>query len=425
MPAADLHERLDAIWRVEAPKVIGALTRMVRDLALAEDFAQDALLVALEQWPESGVPNNPGAWLMATAKRRAIDHLRRREMLDRKHDVIRKDAKSDVASSAHALETSLDNDVDDDVLRLMFIACHPVLATEARVALTLRMIGGLTTAEIARAFVVPEPTMAQRLVRAKRALAEAAVLFELPRGEARQARVSSLLDVLYLIFNEGYAATGGEDWTRPALCEEALRLAHLLARLMPGEADVFGLVALMSFQASRLATRIGASGEPILLADQDRSRWNRSAIAAGEAALARAEASGLPPGAYTLQAAIAACHALAPTADDTDWARIVALYGALVRIAPSPIVELNRAVAVARSEGPAAALVIVERLVADGALARYHLLPSVHGDLLLTLGRHTEAREAFEQAAALATNARERRLLTDRADKAGLGSELE
>jgi RNA polymerase sigma-70 factor, ECF subfamily len=416
MPASDANRAIDAIWRIESARLIAGLARMVRDVGVAEDLAQDALVAALERWPESGVPDNPGAWLMATAKNRAIDLLRRGKRLEIKHQELGHEAEARQEAAASDLEDAIDDDVGDDLLRLIFTACHPVLATEARVALTLRLLGGLTTPEIARAFLVPEATIAQRIVRAKRTLADRRVPFAVPRGAELASRLSSVLEVLYLIFNEGYAATAGEDWMRPALCEDALRLGRVLAGLMPGEAEVQGLVALMEIQASRAGARIGPSGEPILLLDQDRARWDRVLIHRGLAALERAEALAAEPGPYTLQAAIAACHARALTAAETDWERIADLYGALARIVPSPVVELNRGVAVAMASGPAAGLAIVDALRSEPSLEEYHLLPSVRGDLLAKLGRFDEARRELERAASLTRNARERALLRERAE---------
>jgi RNA polymerase sigma-70 factor (ECF subfamily) len=413
--APDIHRTIDAVWRIESARVIATLARMVRDVGLAEDLAQDALVAALQQWPESGVPRNPGAWLVAAAKNRAIDHFRRGKLLERKHEELGYELDANQAASAPDLDAALDDDVGDDVLRLVFTACHPMLSTEARVALTLRLLGGLTTEEIARAFLVPESTIAQRIVRAKRTLAEAHVPFEVPRGDDRAARLSSVLEVIYLIINEGYSATAGQDWMRPALCEDALRLGRILAALTPHEPEVHGLVALMEIQASRAGARTGASGEPILLLDQDRSRWDRLLIGRGLAALERAEQLGGMRGPYALQAAIAACHARARTADETDWGRISALYDVLSQIMPSPIVELNRAVALSMAFGPKAGLELVDALVAEPALERYHLLPSVRGDLLVKLGRLAEARPEFERAASLTRNERERELLLARA----------
>ena len=411
------HRAIEAVWRIESVRLIAGLARMVRDVGAAEDLAQDALLAALEKWPESGVPDNPGAWLMATAKRRAIDLLRRNTLLDRKHAQIGHELESHRESVVSALDETIDDDVGDDMLRLIFTSCHPVLAREARVALTLRLLGGLTTDEIARAFLVPEPTISQRIVRAKRTLREARVQFEMPRPADRPARLSSVLEVIYLIFNEGYSATAGEDWVRPGLCEDALRLGRMLAALMPDESEVHGLVALMAIQASRLAARIGPNGEPILLLDQDRGRWDHVLINHGLAALERAErlAETEALGPYTLQSSIAACHARAHTAAETDWQRIVALYDALASLVPSPVVELNRAVAVGMAFGPAAGLELVDTLMSEPSLAHYHLLPSVRGDLLKKLGRDAEARVEFQRAAALTRNARERALLLERA----------
>ncbi|MBW8873666.1 MAG: RNA polymerase sigma factor [Acidobacteria bacterium] len=415
MTAAAAHRAIDAVWRIESPRLIAGLTRMVRDVGLAEDLAQDALVAALERWPESGVPDNPGAWLMATAKRRAIDLLRRRTLLERKHQELGRDLEAQQEMAVPDLDAVIDDPVGDDLLSLVFIACHPVLSTEARVALTLRLLGGLTTEEIARAFLVPEPTVAQRIVRAKRTLAEARVPFEVPRGEELAARLSSVLEVIYLVFNEGYSATAGDDWMRPALCEDALRLGRVLAALVPQEPEVHGLVALMEIQASRSRARTGPSGEPILLFDQNRARWDQLLIRRGLAALARAEELGGALGPYALQAAIAACHARARTPAETDWARIVALYDALARLAPSPVVELNRAVALAMAFGPAAGLELVDALAAEPSLQGYHLLPGVRGDLLAKLGRFDEARAELERAASLTRNARERELLLARA----------
>jgi RNA polymerase sigma factor (sigma-70 family) len=412
--ASDTHRAIDAVWRIESAKLIAGLTRIVRDVGLAEDLAQDALVAALEQWPESGVPSNPGAWLMAIAKRRAIDVLRRGPMMDRKHAEIGYELDSKQGSPEDELDTAIDDHVGDDLLRLVFISCHPILSTEARVALTLRLLGGLTTDEIARAFLVPEATVAQRIVRAKKNLAEAKVPFEVPRGDELTARVSSVLEVIYLIFNEGYSATSGDDWVRPALCEDALRLGRILAELAPNESEVHGLVALMEIQASRLRARVGPKGEPIVLLDQNRAKWDQILIRRGLAALARAEALG-PSRPFTLQAAIAACHARARVADQTDWQRIASLYESLAQITPSPIVELNRAVAVSMAYGPAAGLEIVDTLTSEPSMAKYHLLPSVRGDFLRKLGRFEEARGELERAASLTRNVRERDLLLDRA----------
>jgi len=412
---SDIHAAIDAVWRIESARLIASLARMVRDVGLAEDLAQEALLAALERWPKSGVPDNPGAWLMAAAKHRAIDVLRRGKMLERKHEVVGRDLEARQESPEDALHAALDDEVGDDLLRLIFTACHPVLSTEARLALTLRLLGGLTTEEIARAFLVPVPTVAQRIVRAKRTLAEARVPFEVPRGADRAARLSSVLEVIYLIFNEGYTATAGDEWTRPPLCDEALRLGRILAELTLQEPEVHGLVALMEIQASRLRARVGPAGEPVLLLDQDRARWDRLLIARGLAALDRVEALGGTLGPYALQAAIVACHARARTAEETDWTRISALYDALAQLAPSPVVEVNRAVAYAMAFGPAAGLEIVDAVAAEPSLAGYHLLPSVRGDFLVKLGRHDEARVEFERAASLTRNTRERTLMLERA----------
>jgi RNA polymerase sigma-70 factor, ECF subfamily len=422
--ATDTHRAIDAVWRIESPRLIAGLARIVRDVGVAEDLAQDALVAALEQWPKSGVPDNPGAWLMAAAKHRAIDHFRRNTLLERKHEELgREFATREMV--VPDLTSALDDDVGDDLLRLVFVSCHPVLSTEARVALTLRLLGGLTTVEIARAFLVPEPTIAQRIVRAKRTLAEKRVPFEVPRGPELGARLSSVLEVIYLIFNEGYAATAGDDWMRPALCEDALRLGRVLAELAPREPEVHGLVALMEIQASRSGARTGPSGEPILLLDQNRARWDQLLISRGLAALGRSDnacAQKLRPaddgdrqGPYALQAAIAACHARARTPEETDWAQIVALYAELARLTPSPVVELNRAVALAMAFGPAAGLELVDALTSEASLQNYHLLPSVRGDLLKKLGRMEEARAEFERAASLTRNTRERELLIGRA----------
>jgi RNA polymerase sigma-70 factor (ECF subfamily) len=426
----DTHGAIDAVWRIESAKLIAGLTRIVRDVGIAEDLAQEALVAALEQWPQSGVPDNPGAWLMATAKHRAIDLLRRRTLLDRKHEEvgreleIRQQATPDLEAALDAtleaegsIRTKAQPDDDDDLLRLLFIACHPVLSTEARVALTLRLLGGLTTDEIARAFLVSEPTIAQRIVRAKRTLAEKQVPFETPRGPELTARLSSVLEVIYLVFNEGYSATAGDDWMRPALCEDALRLGRILAELMPRQAEVHGLVALMEIQASRSKARVGPSGEPVLLLDQNRAQWDQLLIRRGLAALERAEQLGASRRFYTLQGAIAACHARARTSEETDWERIVSLYDELAQLAPSPVVELNRAVAIGMAYGPAAGLELVDELKGEPALKDYHLLPSVRADLLNKLGRLEEARVEFQRAAALTRNSRERELLLQRAAK--------
>jgi RNA polymerase sigma factor (sigma-70 family) len=419
---SDVNRAIDAVWRIESPRLIAGLARITGDVGLAEDLAQDALLAALERWPQTGVPDNPGAWLMATAKHRAIDMHRRSKRIERKHEQIGHELDAQQEMSVSDLDAALDDDIGDDLLRLMFTACHPVLSTEARVALTLRLLGGLTTDEIARAFVVPEATVAQRIVRAKRTLSEARVPFEVPRGSDRDARLMSVLGVIYLVFNEGYSATAGEDWTRPALCEDALRLGRILAELAPREPEVHGLVALMEIQASRLRARTGPSGEPILLLDQDRGKWDRLLIGRGLAALARAEELGGARGPYALQAAIVACHARARTAEETDWERIVALYDALAELTPSPIVELNRAVAVSMAYGPAIGLELVDALRSEPALKSYHLLPSVRGDLLMKLGRLSEAKPEFEHAASLTRNARERELLLERSRKAAAGA---
>jgi len=412
---ADIHREIDAVWRIESARLIAGLARIVRDVGIAEELAQDALVAALEQWPASGIPDNPGAWLMQTAKHRGIDRVRRNVLAERKHEELGYAIESDQEDAVAAFDDAIDDDIGDDLLRLVFIACHPILSTEARTALTLRLIGGLTTDEIARAFLVAEPTIAQRIVRAKRTLSDAGVPFEVPRGDERAARLSSVLEVIYLVFNEGYSATAGDDWMRPQLCEDALRLGRILAELMPAEPEVHGLVALMEIQASRSRARTKPNGEPILLMDQDRSRWDRLLIRRGLAALERAERLGATQGPYALQAAIAACHARAQGADDTDWQRIAALYFALAELTPSPIVELNRAVAIGMAFGPAAGLALVDTLTSERALENYHLLPSVRGDLLTKLGRFDEARAEFERAAALTRNERERALLLDRA----------
>ena len=418
MMATHIHRAIDAVWRIESARLIAGLARIVRDVGLAEELAQDALVAALEQWPASGVPDNPGAWLMAAAKHRAIDQLRRRILHERKEDALTYEIGMQIEMARPDLDAEIDDHVGDDLLRLIFTACHPLLSTEARIALTLRLLGGLTTDEIARAFLVPEPTIAQRIVRAKRTLAQAQMPFAVPRGAELVTRLSSVLEVIYLIFNEGYTATAGDDWMRPALCEEALRLGRILAGLAPEEPEVHGLVALMEIQASRTAARVAANGEPILLLDQNRARWDQLLISRGLAALARADTLGGAPGPYSLQAAIAACHARARTAEATDWARIASLYAALAQRLPSPIVELNRAVALAMAFGPAAGLELVDTLGSEPALANYHLLPSVRGDLLSRLGRVDEACVEFERAASLTRNAQERALLLERAQTA-------
>jgi RNA polymerase sigma-70 factor, ECF subfamily len=413
--AADAHRTIDAVWRIESPRLIAGLARMVRDVGVAEDLAQDALVAALERWPEAGIPDNPGAWLMATAKHRAIDYFRRNKLLEQKHLELGREFEAQQEMAVRDLDAALDDDVGDDLLRLVFTACHPVLSTEARVALTLRLIGGLTTEEIARAFLVPEPTIAQRIVRAKRTLAKKRVPFEVPRAADLAARLSSVLEVIYLVFNEGYTATAGGDWMRPALCEDALRLGRILAELVSQEPEVHGLVALMEIQASRSKARVGPSGQPILLPDQNRALWDQLLIRRGLAALRRAEGLGGAAGPYALQAAIAACHARAVATENTDWARIAGLYDALARLAPSPVVELNRAVALSMAFGPAAGLEHVDALTAEPSLKTYHLLPSVRGDLLAKLSRFDEARAEFERAATLTRNVRERELLLERA----------
>jgi RNA polymerase sigma factor (sigma-70 family) len=409
------HLAIDAVWRIESARIIAGLTRIVRDVGIAEELAQDALVAALEQWPASGIPDNPGAWLMATAKHRAIDLWRRNKLLERKHQELGRELEVQQELAVSDLDASLDDELGDDLLRLVFISCHPVLSTEARVALTLRLLGGLTTQEIARAYLVPEPTVAQRIVRAKRTLTEARVPFEVPRGPDLAARLSSVLEVIYLIFNEGYSATAGEDWMRPALCEDALRLGRILAELAPNEPEVHGLVALMEIQSSRSRARITSTGEPILLPDQDRSLWDQLLIHRGLAALERAENLGSARGPYALQAAIAACHARARTAEETDWHRMAALYDALAQLTHSPIVELNRAVAVAMAFGPAEGLELVNALTSEPSLKSYHLLPSVRGDFLFKLGRLGEAQSEFARAASLTRNSREREFLLDRA----------
>jgi RNA polymerase sigma factor (sigma-70 family) len=413
--AANTHRAIDAVWRIESARIIAGLAHIVRDVGLAEELAQDALVAALESWPRSGIPDNPGAWLMATAKHRAIDVFRKKALHERKEEELTREIEDQLSMAFPAPDAGLDDDIGDDLLSLVFTACHPVLSTEARVALTLRVLGGLTTDEIARAFLVPEPTIAQRIVRAKRALTEARVPFEVPGAAELAPRLASVLEVIYLIFNEGYSATAGDDWMRPALCEEALRLGRILAELAPAEPEVHGLVALMEIQASRSAARVGPSGEPILLLEQNRARWDQLLIRRGLAALERAEALGGAQGPYALQGAIAACHARARTPDATDWARIAGLYDALARLAPSPVVELNRAVALSMAFGPAAGLELVDQLTSEPSLKSYHLLPTVRGDLLAKLGRADEARVEFERAATLTRNARERELLLERA----------
>jgi len=413
--AAETHRAIEAVWRIEAARLIAGLARVVRDVGFAEELAQDALVAALEQWPRDGIPQNPGAWLMTTAKRRAIDVFRRVERLQRKTDELGRELEEQQTLLQRELETAGDEDVGDDMLRLIFIACHPVLSTEARIALTLRLLGGLSTEEIAHAFLLPVATVAQRIVRAKRVLAEARIPFEVPHGADRDARLSSVLDVIYLVFNEGYAASAGDHWTRPALCEDALRLGRILAELAPEEPEAHGLIALMEMQASRIRARVGPSGEPIRLVDQDRTRWDQLLMRRGLAALASAERLGVTLGPYALQAAIAACHVRARSLAETDWQRIVALYDALAQLTPSPVIELNRAVAVGMAYGPAAGLELVDALAADGSLASYHLLPAVRGDLLEQLGRAEEASAAFKAAASLTHNARERELLMARA----------
>jgi RNA polymerase sigma-70 factor, ECF subfamily len=415
MTGTGIHRTIEAVWRIESARLIAGLARMVRDVGLAEELAQDALVAALERWPQSGVPDNPGAWLMTTAKHRAIDQLRRRKLIERKHESLIHEPEFAPTDERLELEAMLDEDIGDDLLRLIFTACHPVLSAEARAALTLRLLGGLTTDEIARAFLVPEPTVAQRIVRAKRTLTEKNIPFEVPRGEERDERLASVLEVLYLIFNEGYAATSGDDWIRPELCNEAMRLGRVLAALAPEEPEVLGLLALMEIQASRLNARTTSSGEPILLPDQDRSRWDPLLIRRGLAALARIEKLRGASGPYALQAAIAACHARARTVDETDWSRIASLYAVLATVMPSPIVELNRAVAVAMASGPAAGLALIDALSDEPQLRHYHLLPSVRGDLLSRLQRHDEARHEFERAASMARNTRERQMLERRA----------
>jgi RNA polymerase sigma factor (sigma-70 family) len=412
---ADTHRAIDAVWRIESARIIAGLARILRDVGLAEELAQDALVAALEQWPASGIPDNPGAWLMAVAKHRAIDRLRRSKLFEQKQGELARELQSRQEKAVADFETAIDDDIGDDLLRLIFTACHPVLSPEGRVALTLRLLGGLNTEEIARAFLVPEPTVAQRIVRAKRALADARIPFEVPRGSERAARLSSVLEVIYLVFNEGYTATAGDDWLRPALCEDALRLGRILAELTPKEPEVHGLVALMEIQASRSRARVGSAGEPILLMDQDRSRWDQLLIRRGLAALDRAEKLAAARGPYTVQAAIAACHARARTPAETDWPRIVSLYEALAQLTPSPIVELNRAVAIAMAFGPAAGLEVIDNLASEPSLIAYHLFPSVRGDFLFRLGRFPDAQAEFERAASLTRNARESELLLGRA----------
>ena len=413
----DIHRTIDALWRIESPRLIASLARMVRDVGLAEELAHDALVVALEQWPLTGVPDQPGAWLMTTAKRRAIDMLRRKTLHARKEDELTREIEDQMAMSGESPDVAADDPIGDDLLRLIFVACHPVLSAEARVALTLRLLGGLTTDEIARAYLTPEPTVAQRIVRAKRTLSDKNIPFEVPRGDELKQRLDSVLEAIYLIFNEGYAATAGDDLMRPALCEDAMRLGRMLAQLMPREPEVHSLVALMELQASRTGARVDASGAPVLLLDQDRNRWNQMLIRHGLDSLERAGKLGGGVGPYALQAAIAACHARATRAEDTDWRRITALYSMLGQVLPSPVVELNRAVATSMAFGPAAGLVLVDRLLDEPALDKYHLLPTVRGDLLEKLGRRDEARAEFERAAALTRNARERELLLERAVK--------
>jgi len=415
MTVTETHRAIEAVWRIESARLIASLARRVRDVGLAEELAQDALVSALEVWPVSGIPENPGAWLITAARNRAIDQLRRRRMLESKHALLGHELEMEQQFSADAVQAQAQDEIGDDLLRLIFIACHPLLSTQARTALTLKLIGGLTTAEIARAFLVPEPTIAQRIVRAKRALNAAQVPFELPPRAELHERLSSVLEVIYLIFNEGYSATAGEDWIRPGLCEEALRIGRILAELAPGESEVHGLVALMEMQASRLRARVGAHGEPVLLMEQNRAQWDRLLIHRGLLALARGEALGESRGPYLLQAAIAACHARAAEASETDWVNITVLYDELARNVHSPVIELNRAVAVAMAYGPAAGLALTDELVAGGELEAYHLLPSVRADLLSRLGRYSEARLEFEHAAELTRNARERALLERRA----------
>ena len=419
--ASDVHRAIEAVWRIESARLIAGLARIVRDVGIAEELAQDALVAALEQWPESGIPDNPGAWLMATAKHRGIDRVRRDKVLERKQEELARDIEIEQELAEPDLDAAIDDHVGDDLLSLVFTTCHPVLSTEARVALTLRLLGGLTTQEIARAFLVAEATIAQRIVRAKRTLAAARVPFEVPGPDELADRLSSVLEVVYLVFNEGYSATAGDDWMRPSLCEEALRLGRILAELTPKEPEVHGLVALMEIQASRIRARVGPTGKPVLLLDQDRTRWDQLLIRRGLAALERAERLGGELGPYALQGAIAACHGRARTSEETDWERIAALYDALAELAPSPVVELNRAVALSMAFGPAVGLELVDALVADGSLEDYHLLPGVRADLLAKLNRPAEARAEFERAAALTRNARERELLLERARAVGEG----
>ena len=417
MSTTDTHRAIDAVWRIESARLIAGLARIVRDVGLAEELAQDALVTALEKWPETGIPDNPGAWLMATAKHRALDHFRRAKLLERKHEELGRELKSQQEAAVADFEFSEQGDIEDDLLRLVFVSCHPVLSTDARVALTLRLLGGLTTTEIARAYLVPEPTIAQRIVRAKRTLSDAKVPFEVPAPQDRAARLSSVIEVIYLIFNEGYSATAGTDWMRPDLCADALRLGRMLAELTPNEAEVHGLVALMEIQSSRFAARTTPDGEPILLLDQNRALWDQLLIRRGLAALERAQRLNVL-GPYVLQAAIAACHARAHAAEETDWPQIAELYAQLAAVTPSPVVQLNRAVAVAMASGPAAGLEIIDTLVAEPSLKSYHLLPAVRGDFLAKLGRFPEAQEEFARAASLTSNARERELLLSRAQKA-------
>jgi RNA polymerase sigma factor (sigma-70 family) len=414
--ASDVHRTIEAVWKIESARVIAGIARIVRDLGIAEELAHDALVAALEQWPVSGIPQNPGAWLTAAGKRRAIDLLRRNQLLERKHEELGREAEAKQAAAVAELDEAMDDDFGDDLLRLIFMACHPVLSTEARIALTLRLLGGLTTEEIARAFLVQEATIAQRIVRAKRTLAEKRVPFEAPRGAELSARLSSVLEMIYLTFNEGYSATAGDDWVRPALCEDALRLGRILAELIPLEPEAHGLVALMEIQASRFRARVNAAGEPVLLLNQNRANWDQLLIRRGLAALERAEGLGGARGRYTLEAALAACHARARTPQETDWVRIANLYAELSSLTPSPVVELNRAVAVGMAYGPQAGLEIVDKLLPEPSLKQYHLLPSVRGDLLSKLGRYAEARAEFERAAALTRNERERQMLRDRAN---------